>query len=297
MMQQAFGDVMKARWVYVAICVLLAAQPASGQRLLEEWRVRSTAGPDALVPGGAAVFWNPAQVVVAGRGEVVVLDLRAPRITGIRGLAAAAAVALDERTTLALGYEHIGVDGVERTTTSPDGGSIIDLAENRVGIAASHVVNGRTRVGALVQYTRLPEVAAEASVMALGAGIVYRPLERVPLELTGMGVTEGDAAHWAAGVEFASGERWPDWRARLQYGAAGGELAPGSTHRVAAAGEWRRQVELTVGLASEPDGASRSLEPVVGAEIRLHRYRLGVVREQLPNEFGAAYSFRFAAGF
>jgi hypothetical protein len=35
----------------------------------------------------------------------------------------------------------------------------------------------------------------------------------------------------------------------------------------------------------------------MGAEVRLQRYRLGMVREQLPNEFGGAYSFRFSIAF
>jgi hypothetical protein len=263
--------------------------------------VRSTAGAEALSPGAAAVFWNPARISVAERGEVTLLDLRAPGITGVRGMAAAAAVALDERTVLGVGYEYMGVDGGERTTTSPDGGSPIDLAENRIAVAASHTLGSRARVGALVQYTRLPDVggegAAASSVMGLGAGVSLRPVAALPVEVAATAVTEGDAAHWAAGVDFASPQWWPAWQLRAQYGAAGGQLAPGVTHRVAAVGEWRRQVELTAGLVSEPDGSARSLEPVLGAEVRLQRYRLGVVREQLPNEFGAAYSLRFSAAF
>jgi hypothetical protein len=283
--------------VMAAVLTCLVATPGSGQRLLEEWQVRPTAGAEALARGATAVFWNPAQVRVANRGEVSVMDLRAPGVTGVDGLAAAVAYELDGRTVLGLGYEYMGVSGVERTTTSPDGGSEIDLGENRIAAAASHMLNDRLRVGALVRYTRLPEIATAKSVIAMGVGFSAQPATRIPVELAGMAATEGDAVYWSGGVGVALPLRWPAWQATAEYGVAGGELAPGATHRLAVRAQWREHVELSVGAASEPDGRSRSLEPVGGVEVRLHRYRLGMVREQLPNDFGGAYSFRFSIGF
>jgi hypothetical protein len=295
------GDDMKHRVGYMlataGLSGLLAAQPVAGQRLLDEWRVRTTAGAEALVAGPVAVFWNPSQLVVAQRGEALVADLRAPGITGVDGLAAAVAVALDERTTLGIGYEYMGVGGIERTTTSPEDGVPIDIGENRFALAASHTMNPRMRVGALVQYTRMPEIAAETGIIALGGGLEYQPSLALPLKLAGMAATEGDAVYWLAGVALASGPLWTDWRLRGEYGAAGGDLAPGTTHRLAAIGEWREHIELALGAASEPDGTGRTLQPVVGAEVRLHRYRLGMVREELANDFGGAWSFRFSVGF
>jgi hypothetical protein len=282
----------------VVACVLLALpRPAAGQRLLDEWRVRTTAGPEALARGAAAVFLNPAQVVVAGRGEVLVGDLRAPGLTGVDGLTAAVAVILDGRTTLGVGYEHMGVDGLEGTTVSPNPEASLDIGENRFAIAASHAMGPRARLGALVQYTRLPVPSREPSSIALGAGLEFQPLPRLPLVLAASGSIDGDDVAWLAGVELASGARWTDWQVRGQYGLAGSELEPGTTHRVTASGEWRGHVELVLGAAIEPDGAARTVQPVGGVELRLHRYRLGVVREQLANDFGSAWSFRFAVGF
>jgi hypothetical protein len=280
-----------------ALLALAAPADASSQRLLEEWRLRPTAGAEALVDGATAVFWNPARIAADGRGEASILDLRAPGIVGVDGLAVALAIALDDRTTLGFGYEFIGVAGIERTTTSPDGGSEIDMAENRLAMAASHTVGDRMRVGALVQYTRLPDVSSQKSVVAIGAGFSFQPTTSLPLQLAAMAASEGDEIHWSAGVEFASAQRWQEWLIGGQYGVSGGQLAPGATHRFAALAEWRQHVELSLGMASEPDGTSRSLEPVMGAEVRLQRYRLGMVREQLPNEFGGAYSFRFSIAF
>jgi hypothetical protein len=292
---------MSDRWRGVCLCaaagLMVVPEAASAQRLLDEWRVRPTAGAEALAEGATAVFWNPAQLGAQRRGEASVMDLRAPGITGVDGLAVAVAVVLEGGTVLGLGYEHMSVGGIEQTTTSPDGGAPIDLAENRIGFGAAHRMGERLQVGALVQYTRLPAISTEGSVIALGAGFRYRAGGSLPVELAAAAATEGDSEYWLAGVEIASGERWTEWQVRAEYGAAGSGIAPGMTHRVAAAAEWRQQVELSVGVASEPDGLARSLEPLIGAAVRLHRYRLGMVREQLPNEFGGAYSFHFSVGF
>jgi len=277
--------------------LILAPAPASSQRLLDEWRVRTTAGAEALATGATAVFWNPAQVTAPGRGEAMVADLRAPGMTGVDGLVAALAFRLDGRTVLAAGYEYMGVEGLEGTTTSPDAGAPLDIGENRFGFAASHEVNERTRVGALVQYTRMPAIASDNSVIALGAGMHYAPPVRLPLALAGSVAFEGEDINWLAGAAVTSGRLWTDWQLRGEYGAAGGDMQPGITHRVTAIGEWRDHVSVSLGAASEPDGMSRTVQPVLGAELRLYRYRLGLVREELANEFGGAWSFRFTVGF
>jgi hypothetical protein len=282
-----------------AACLLAWALPeaAAAQRLLDEWRVRTMPGAEALARGATAVFWNPAQVVVAGRGEATVADLRAPGITGVDGLAVALAGVLDGRTTLALGYEYMGVDGLEETTTSPDALAPIDLGENRFAVAASHAMSARARIGAVVQYTLMPEISGERSSIAMGLGAEYLPRTPVPVRVAGSAAVEGEAVQWIAGVEVGSGDRWREWRVRGQYGAAGSDLAPGTSHRLTALGEWRDHVEVALGAVSEPDGAGRAVQPVVGAELRLHRYRLGMVREELGNDFGGAWSFRFSIAF
>ena len=260
--------------------------------------MRPSAGAEALTSGAVAVFWNPSQVSVAQRRfEVTLLDLRAPGITGVSGMALAGAATLDERTVVALGYERVGVD-IEQTTTSPDIAGTLDVGENRFAAAASHVLRAGLHVGAGVLYTRLPAVSPQESVLSLSGGIRWQGTPfQVPVTVALMGATEGDDERWMGGAEIASGARWDDLVVRAQYGAAGGELAPGVTHRVSATGEWRSMVELTVGAAVEPDGYEHSVEPVLGASVGLHRYRLGLVRETLPNDFGSAYSLRFSVGF
>ncbi|HUF50940.1 MAG TPA: hypothetical protein VMN60_08915 [Longimicrobiales bacterium] len=289
---------MKIGVLAVAVCSAAGVDGAHAQRLLEEWQVRPDAGADAFIGGSPAVFWNPSQLTVgAGRFEASLLDLRAPGMTGVSGVALAGAARLQDRTVVALGFEHVGVDGLEETTTTPEGGAAIAVGESRFAAAAAHMLSPRLHMGAAVQYTRLPSISEQASVLALRVGVRYRPLARLPLELAAAATTEGEEEHWLAGAELASGGRWPEVLLRAQYGAAGGELAPGVTHRVALRADWRQLAEVTVGAVSEPDGAARALQPVLGAGVTINRYRLGLVREALPNDFGAAYSFRFAVGF
>ncbi|HSJ09563.1 MAG TPA: hypothetical protein VK928_06595 [Longimicrobiales bacterium] len=289
---------MTQRLICAALLLLLAAPPVSGQRLLEEWRVRASAGPEALTRGAAAVFWNPAQVHVSvGHGEATVLDLRTPTMLGIEGAGIAATYLLDARTTLALGLERVEIGGIDETTTSPESLGEFNVGETRLAAAAARSMGGAATVGAMVQYTRLPDISEDRSVLALGAGLRYRTRLRVPVELALMGATEGDDTFWMLGAEALWERVVPDVTVRGAYGAAGGELAPGITHRLVATAEWRTQVELSLGAASEPDGLDRALVPLAGASVRLGRYRLGAVREQLANDFGAAWSFRLAVGF
>ncbi|MEO5509717.1 MAG: hypothetical protein ABIS27_03750, partial [Longimicrobiales bacterium] len=96
-------------------CTALATVPASGQQLIDDWVIRASATPDALLSGATAVFRNPGMLTVAGRGEGVLMDLRGPGTSGVTGMGLAAAYRLDARTTIGAGFQHIGVDDIERT--------------------------------------------------------------------------------------------------------------------------------------------------------------------------------------
>jgi len=171
------------------------------------------------------------------------------------------------------------------------------VGEDRFAGSAAHALNSRLSLGARVQYTRLPAFSAVRGVIALGIGVRHQPVAGLPMTIAAMAATEGQEAYWLAGVDYSSAERWSDLVMRAEYGASGGQLASGITHRAAVIGQWRNLAEGTLGLAVEPDGEGRAIQPVLGAAIRYHRYRLGVVREQLPNDFGGAYSFRFGVSF
>ena len=131
-----------------AALVCGAAPPAAGQRLLD-LEPRTSAGAEAAVAGAAAVFWNPAGIgALSRRAEASVVDVRGPESTGLGGLAFAAALRLDDRTTLALGFQHAGIEGIERTSDSPLPGlgeGIIDLSEDVLSAARRTVRSCRSR--------------------------------------------------------------------------------------------------------------------------------------------------------
>ena len=101
---------------------------------------------------------------------------------------------------------------------------------------------------------------------------------------------------WSGGVEFAL-PPWDDIAGRIGYGVRGGDALPGAEHRVALGATWRSLVSITAGVMSGSGGEGRSWEPTLGASLHVNRYELGVLRESLANDFGAAYSFRLRVGF
>jgi hypothetical protein len=54
---------------------------------------------------------------------------------------------------------------------------------------------------------------------------------------------------------------------------------------------------VTAGVLAEPGTDRTTVQPVVSADLRLGRYALGVLREALPNSFGAMYSYRLNVRF
>jgi hypothetical protein len=108
-------------------------------------------------------------------------------------------------------------------------------------------------------------------------------------------LTQSGGVRFSGGLELAS-VLSNDFELRAGYGVRGGRNAIATEHRIGVTVDWRRLLELTGGVATADAGAERSYEPVLGAALRVARYEIGVLREGLANDFGAAYSFRFKIG-
>lgn len=271
---------------------------ASAQRILD-WPVRSSASPEAVVRGAAAAFWNSAAVAPgSGRGEAMVTDQHAPQAVGINGFAAAAAWRLDVRTTIAAGYQHVSIDDIGETSTSPlpdTGEPSFSIAEDRIAFGAAHALGASLSAGAAVHYNRSNETGLSESSTSLGAGFLFTPA--LPLKpVLGLSVlTQSGGLRYMGGLELS--ESSPSGlQVRAGYGVRGGGNLVSVEHRIGVTVDWRRFFAVTGGIASAAAGAGRSYEPVLGASLRVERYELGVLREALANDFGAAYSFRFKVG-
>lgn len=291
------------RSLCVALIALAGVSKAHAQRLLD-LPVRTGVGADALASGPVGIFWNPGSIgLPSGRGEALVLDARGPAATGLDGLGLAGAYRLNGRLAVAFGFQHVGIEDIERTTTSPlpsDGAVPIDVSENAFSVAALRQAGTRSSIGVLLRYTRVSEAAGGDDVVSVGAG--FRHVLEVGPAITpvlGAGVTiDGDGADWVAGasLERAVGPAGT-WRLGAEYGVRGSPRFTGIGHRIAVTGLVADRLRLGIGAAVEPGADGRTVEPAGSASLTIGRYVVGVVREELPNDFGSVNQFRFSVVF
>ncbi len=276
----------------------------SAQRIFDEWPVRTSAGPDVLLRGVEAVYWNPAAITThTYRGEAFLADQRTPDIIGVGGLAAAGAWRLDARTTIAAGYQHFGIDDIGETSDSPlpdpSGAPTFSIAEDQLHFGAAHALSGVLSAGAGFRYDRSNESGFNESTTSLIAGFVYSPkhaaLSRFEPAAAASLIAGGDGVRWSGGLDFAF-PAVADLTTRAGYGVRGGEGMPGPEHRLGLTATWRQMLTASLGAMSGSAGEGREWEATLGASLRVNRYELGVLRESLANEFGAAYSFRLRVG-
>lgn len=289
-------QIARASGAIVMIATLTSS--AVAQRILD-WPLRTTAGPEAVTRGVEATFWNPAAIATGvGRGELMVADQRAPAAIGIGGFAAIGAWRLDARTVLGAGYQHVSIDDITETSTSPlpdAGEAVFSIGEDQIALGVSHALGASLLAGAGVRYDRSNESGFDESATSLSAGFLFSP--GLPLRPS-IGVsllTQTDGVRYTGGLELGSALT-DDVEVRAGYGVRGGENTVAIEHRVGGTVNWRRLVALTGGIATASAGSERSYDPVLGASLRVSRYELGVLREALANDFGAAYSFRFRLG-
>jgi len=289
-----------------ALTLLLAlASPGSAQRLLE-WPVRTAPGAEALVAGAAAVFWNPAAAAgpaAAARGEAMVMDIEGSETAGIRGMALAGSVRLGERTVVLGGYNHLGIADIPFTEDSPVPSALrpaIDVGSDLVTVGLAREVRSAWWVGATLRYWRESAGAFHRDDGA-GAGIGFAYHAPVPFRPSlGAAVFTGQAEpRWLVGTEVTTpalaGTR--DLRFSLGYGVAGGAGPRTVAHRISGHSRWADVLTLSAGLDLEADPGFSAVQPVLAASVRLGRYQLGVLREEIANGFGAAYYYRFHVTF
>ena len=258
------------------------------------------ARPATLVTGSGAVLANPSGIAdLAERAEALVSDLETPDEMGLRALTVAGTLRLLDHWTIAAAYRHIGVGDMLRTDGPPLGetprsleigedvfalGLGVRLATFRVGLA------GRldTPAGEL----RGDEVWAGT----LGASWVPE-LAGGTLRLATALEVETDEATLAGAAEAGAPLLLED---RLALAIAWGvrQNGPlGVSHTVVGSGVWRGVAELQAGASAQPGAGGAQWVPLFAGLLHLGRYRLGIVREHLPNDFGAAMHYRLSVAF
>ena len=287
------------RAVAMLVFTVALAAPASAQRILD-WPLRTHAGAEAVTRGVEAAYWNPAAIGNdATRGEALIADQRAPASIGVGGFAAALSWRLDARTTVAAGYQHVSIDDIGGTSTSPlpdTGEPTFSVAEDQIALGVAHALGSSLSVGGGVRLDRSNEdEQLMQNTTSLSAGFLFSPVLPLRPVVGASLLTQRGGVRYSGGLEIG-GAIGRDLDVRGGYGLRGGKNAVAREHRLGATVEWRQMVQVTAGVATADAGGERTYDPVAGVSLRINRYELGVLREGLANDFGAAYSFRFKVG-
>lgn len=271
----------------------------AGGQVIFDWPLRSAPQPEAVLTGAGAVFWNPGGLVseVGTDQEIWVLHVDGPDATGVRGVAASGAFDLPMGFRGGVGYWHLGIQDIPRTTTSPqrEAGEV-HIAEDVALIALAKNVAVRTGVGGAFRFQRGAVGSDARTRLEWEMGIHHQstlPLSpRFGLALRGIG---GDI-RTLGGIEatlpsLASG-RIP---IRAGYGLQIGESRFPTEHRFSFRGSWMDQLHLGMGLSYLGEENGWTPLWMLGADVG--RYSVSILRESLANSFGAVHFFQVSIRF
>lgn len=281
--------------------LLLASLPgaARGQSVLD-WPLLAEARPAPLVGGAAGVLGNPAALAqLPGRAHGLVADLETPEAMGLRAVSVAGAVRVLGPWTVGAAYRHVGVGDMIRTDGPPLGGALdLEVAEDVYAVGVATRALGLAEVGVAVRLdTPGDDLVGDPhweGVLGVAAAPPL-PLPRVSLRTGATASFDAERTLLAAAIEAAV--RTTDrLDLALAYGADQVE-ALGWAHSVVASAVWDRQFEMQAGYSAQPGSGDSQWVPVLAAVLHLGRYRLGAVREHLPNGFGAAMHYQLGVAF
>ncbi|MEO5511351.1 MAG: hypothetical protein ABIS27_12035, partial [Longimicrobiales bacterium] len=170
------------------------------------------------------------------------------------------------------------------------------IGQDLFALAASHVVS-RMTVGANALLARGSDILNVPTSTRLGIGVQLELPFSVPVTLAGSAQSEDSNVLWSGAARMSPALPFKDWTVSAAYGATGGSIRPGVTHRVTAHGTWRGLFAVEGGAVSETESGGRSTTAIGSIGVTLNRYELGVVRESLANGFGAVHTFRIGILF
>ncbi len=282
----------------LALLVSLHPFGVEGQ-VIFDWPIRAAPQPEAVLTGAGAVFWNPGSLVseVGTSQEIWVIHVDGPDATGVRGVAISGVIDLPMGLRGGVGYWHLGIQNIPRTTKSPqrEAGEI-NIAEDVAVLAVSKDFLGNTGVGGALRFRRGAAGNEARSDVVGEIGIHHRsglPLTpRFGLTIRG---SSGDM-ETLGGVELSlpplASARIP---IRFGYGFLADEGIQPVDHRVSLRGSWMDQLHLGAGFSHLENGDGWTPLWMLGADIG--RYSLSVLRESLANGFGPVHFFQAAIRF
>jgi hypothetical protein len=277
----------------------LAWPGTAASQIVFDWPVRVSPQPEPVLTGAGAVFWNPGSLV-AGVGtseEVWLAHVDGPDVTGVRGVATAGIVDLPFGFRLGLGYWHLGIQDIPRTTTSPhEEAGEINVSEDMALATMAWSLGPRTGIGGGLRFQRGAAGRDAKSRTEGELGIHHQAnvplLPRFGLTIQGL----GGEVRFAGGAEVSlpslASSRIP---LRLGYGIRTDRDAAALDHRLSFRGSWMDQIHVGTGLSYLGEGNGWVSMWMLGAD--LGRYSVSILRESLANGFGAVHFFQASIRF
>jgi hypothetical protein len=279
---------------------LLLPPPGAAGQLVFDWPLRSATQPEAVIIGAGSVFWNPGSLVseVGTAREVWIIHVDGPDVTGIGGVGLSGVADLPEGFRVGAGYWHLGVDGIPRTTTSPEHEiGDVHVSEDVAVIVVAQSIGSRTGLGGGFRFQHGSAGKESLSRVEGELGIhhraTYLPLSpRFGLAVRGLGAELGTLAGTELTLPALASSKIP---VRIGYGIQTDMRFRARDHRFSLRAAWMDQVHLGMGLSYLGDGNGWTPLWMLGADIG--RYSLSVLRESLANGFGATHYFQASLRF
>jgi hypothetical protein len=232
-----------------------------------------------------------------GSQELWLTHVDGPDATGVGGMAAAGVLDLPLGLRGGLGYWHLGIDDIPRTTDSPERElGEVEVAEDVGLVALSRNLGPSTGIGASLRILRGSVDADSRSEAQAEVGVFHRsalPLQpRAGLSLRGL----GGHVQALGGVEVSAppmtSSRVP---IHLGYGILWEDGPSPLQHRLSLRGSWLDLIHLGVGASHL--GRNNGWVRLWMLGVNIDRYSFAVLRESLANDFGAIHFFRAAIRF
>ena len=294
--------------VLATASLLVAPRGASGQAAVASdlWQVAAgtLVVPAALADDGSAALWTPA-TALARAGPALrfgIETVHAPSDVGISGGIATLEVRLGGLGTLDAVYGRIGVDGLVRTETSPEGIGDIPVYAEVVSLGLGHAITPNLVVGAAVRSVAGQLDVSERSQVGVDVGVRYTDRERVTVAFstrffdpTFRQAEQAASYNLAASYQSLPSVMWGTTGVvTLRYGATltHGE---GVQHLLSGGLSLGGVAALDVGAARETQAGTAVWRSRLGLAVGTGRYRIYLGRDGGVNDFGATYRFGLTA--
>lgn len=292
--QRHGNPLLSARPFSLLVMAITALPGGARSQLLFDWPIRAVPQPEAILTGAGAILWNPGSLArEAGTDpEIWITHVDGPKATGIRGVALAGTVDLPFGLRTGVGYWHLGIPDIPRTTDSPlpDFGSV-EVAEDALvfGLARDLEVPGG--LGGALRFHRASVAGEVRSRVEGDVGVHLHPRAalspRFGLALRGL----GHDPRILGGVEV---ELPPVAHSRIPIHLGYGlEKRPGPEapeHRISIRASWVERLHAGVGMTYWGGEDGWTTLWMIGLD--LDRYAFSVLREALANDFGPVHFYR-----